>query len=34
MNYFLENQVGSLLKKPMNQTSKRSIRSMIEKELP
>lgn len=34
MNYFLENQVGTLLKKPMNQASKRAVRLTIEKDLP
>lgn len=34
MNYFLENQVGTILKTPMKLSSKRAIRLSIEKELP
>ena len=34
MNYFLENQVGTILKAPMNMSSKRAVRLQIEKELP
>lgn len=34
MNYFLENQVGTILKGPMNSQSKRAVRIQIEKDLP
>jgi hypothetical protein len=34
MNYFLENQVGTILKQRMNLPSKRAVRLQIEKELP
>eukprot|EP01006_Ploeotia_vitrea_P027206 TRINITY_DN60063_c0_g1_i1.p1 TRINITY_DN60063_c0_g1~~TRINITY_DN60063_c0_g1_i1.p1 ORF type:complete len:172 (-),score=9.25 TRINITY_DN60063_c0_g1_i1:906-1421(-) len=34
MNYFLENQVGTILKGPLNQSSKRAVRLFIEKDLP